>query len=253
MKSMMSVKTIIGMLVAVMLFATACNKKQEGTARLNVRLTDAPGDYEAVNVDIQSVEVHTAANGWVTLNTYAGVYNLLDFVNGQDTLLATASIPAGEISQIRLILGENNTVQVDSMIYPLTTPSAQQSGLKLNLDDTLAAGVVHGLVLDFDASQSVVETGNGKYILKPVIRVTGVDITSGIEGSVLPIVNTSVTAYNASDTVSTYTDATGNFMIGLAPGTYAVLLSPAAPYADTTVVGVSVVAGSFTNIGVINF
>lgn len=246
-------RILIGMLVAVMFLATAC-QKQDGDATLNVRLTDAPGDYEAVNVEIERVDVHTDVDGWVTLNTYAGVYNLLDYVNGEDTLLATAELPAGSISQIRLILGDDNTVQVDGQVYELKTPSAQQSGLKLNFHDTLAVGVVHGLILDFDAGQSVVETGNGKYILKPVIRVMGVDVTTGIEGSVLPAINTSVMAYNASDTVSTYTDLTGNFVIGgLAPGTYDVALSPIAPYTDTTLIGVTVTAGSFTNVGVINF
>lgn len=253
MKSAMNWKTIIGMLVAVMFLATAC-QKDSGNATLNVRLTDAPGDYEAVNVEIERVEVHTEADGWVTLNTYAGVYNLLDYVNGEDTLLATASLPAGSVSQIRLILGDDNTVQVDGQIYELKTPSAQQSGLKLNLHETLAVGAVHGLVLDFDAGQSVVETGSGKYILKPVIRVMNVDVTTGIEGSVVPAINTSVMAYNASDTVSTYADVTGHFVIGgLAPGTYNLALSPIAPYADTTLIGVTVTAGSFTNVGVINF
>jgi len=54
-------------------------------------------------------------------------------VNGKDTLLVTDEIPSGMLSQIRLILGENNSVMVDSIVYDIKTPSAQESGLKLNV------------------------------------------------------------------------------------------------------------------------
>ena len=59
---------------------------------------------------------------------------------------------------------------------PLTTPSAQQSGLKLNAKPfDVAEGQTVELVLDFDAARSVVRAGNsGKYLLKPVITVIAV-------------------------------------------------------------------------------
>ena len=84
-----------------MVSMSACNKNDDegtGTSRMEVRLTDAPGDYEKVLIDIRSVEIHTDANagnnssGWQTLtNINPGIYNLLDFANGQDTLLASAN------------------------------------------------------------------------------------------------------------------------------------------------------------------
>ena len=77
----------------------SCNKdKTEGTSRLNVRLTDAPTAYEEVNVDIREVRVKFSDDtlnnsGWVTLTTYPGIYNLLAYQNGIDTLLGTGVFP----------------------------------------------------------------------------------------------------------------------------------------------------------------
>lgn len=156
------------------LFAfAACNKDDDkGSVTLNIRLTDGPGDYQQVNVDIQEVRIKSASDTaqWITLNTNAGIYNLLDFQNGVDTLLATGMVPSDVLKEVRFILGNDNSVMVDSVIHPLTTPSAQQSGLKIKIDKSLNLDI-NTLVLDFDAEQSIVETGNGGYILKPVIKI----------------------------------------------------------------------------------
>lgn len=150
----------------------ACNKDDKDTVTLNIRLTDGPGDYQQVNVDIQEVRVKSASDTsqWVTLTTNAGVYNLLDFQNGVDTLLATGTVSSDVLKEVRFVLGNDNSVMVDSTIYPLQTPSAQQSGLKIKIDKSLNLDI-NTLVLDFDAEQSIVETGNGGFILKPVIKI----------------------------------------------------------------------------------
>lgn len=162
------------LLIALGLIAIiACNKDDNrGTVTLNIRLTDGPGDYQQVNVDIQEVRVKSASDSsqWITLNTNAGIYNLLDFQNGVDTLLATGTVSSDTLKEVRFILGDDNSVMVDSVIHSLTTPSAQQSGLKIKIDKTLDLDI-NTLTLDFDAEQSIVETGNGGYILKPVIKI----------------------------------------------------------------------------------
>jgi hypothetical protein len=67
----------------------------------------------------------------------------LDFTNGLDTLLGSTVLPAGKISQMRLVLGSRNTVNIDGTISDLKTPSAQQSGLKFKIDATLKAGITY--------------------------------------------------------------------------------------------------------------
>ena len=236
-------------------FMTSCSDDGARNARLEVRLTDAPGDYEAVNIDIVGVEVHSSeGGGWQSLDVAAGVYNLLDLTNGLDTLLGAIDLPPGELSQIRLVLGDNNSITVDGQTYDLSTPSGQQSGLKLNVHTNLVAGLTYTMVLDFDAARSIVLTGNGKYILKPVIRVITTATSGGIAGSVSnPASTPAVFAIIAPDTLgSTFADSTGHFMInGLPAGVYTVSFSPAAGYTIADRTGVIVTVGNITDLGVV--
>jgi hypothetical protein len=131
------------MLLGLMVFLLPSCTKNQGNekSQLSVRMTDAPGNFTAVMVDVQGVEVTGSGGGTVMLNTHTRGYNLLNFSNGLDTLIASGGLDAGTVSQIRLILGTNNTVTVGGVVYPLSTPSAMQSGLKLQVNQKFEAGV----------------------------------------------------------------------------------------------------------------
>lgn len=145
-------------------------KKDKGFAKLNVRLHDNPALYDSVKIDIQKVMVHTNVTGWITLNTNTGIYDLLMLQNGVDTLLVPQQdVPEGKLSQIRFILGSNNTVVVSGTSYPLELSSQDESGLKLNIHQDLIDNSSYTIVIDFDATQSILETGNNTYKLKPVL------------------------------------------------------------------------------------
>lgn len=247
-------------LVVLSALAIACNPddatNQNGTAKMNIHLTDAMCGYDEVNVDVQAVEVIYDDSNKVQLNAITpGVYNLLDLNNGIDTLIASEDLPSGYISQVRLILGENNSIMVDSTIHSLQTPSAQQSGLKVKFNTELVSGVEYDITLDFDACKSIVLRGNGTYLLKPVIRVF-TDATSGsIEGFVQPDTAVAYTfVVDNTDTLGTMPDSTGYFRInGLSAGTHDVLFEANAPYTDQTVTGVSVTLGQVTDIDTVQF
>ena len=91
-------KILFPSLCAILLFS-ACSKNDDnmnapGEANLSVYLTDDPGPYDKVNIDIQRVEVHFSTdsdeNTWRTLRmANPGVHNLLRLANGKDTLLAS--------------------------------------------------------------------------------------------------------------------------------------------------------------------
>src|ERR1041385_3659209 len=107
-------KFLLSLLVVIAMLS-ACDKKGEnGTSKLSIRMTDNPADYDAVYIDIEGVEITGEGGATTNLNVNAGVYNLLDFANGVDTLIAVGDLAAGTVSQIRLILGNNNSVVVDS-------------------------------------------------------------------------------------------------------------------------------------------
>ena len=160
---------------ASMVFISCSKDKTEGTSRLNVRLTDAPTAYEEVNVDIREVRVKfsddTLSNsGWVTLTTYPGIYNLLAYQNGVDTLLGTGVFPLQVVKEIRFILGPNNTIKDAGVVYPLTIPSGSESGLKLKINKALHA-TLETIIIDFDAALSVKKEGPGDYKLRPVLKI----------------------------------------------------------------------------------
>lgn len=234
----------------------SCSKNDNNTngkARLQVFLTDDPGNYDAVNIDVQDVQINLTTDtegGWQSLPGVAkGVYNLLDLVDNKDTLLVNADIAAGKVQQIRLVLGDNNSIIVDGVETALETPSAQQSGLKLNIHQDIDAGLVYKMTLDFDVSRSIVTTGSGKYILKPVIRTALESVGGSLKGVVAPTdVLTNVRAIQGTDTIAgTFTGPTGGYWIGgLAAGTYSLQFLPADPYADTIRNNIAVAAGNVT-------
>ena len=154
----------------------SCSKdNNQGTSTLNVRLTDNPTVYEEVNVDIREVRVKfsddTLSNsGWVTLTTYPGIYNLLAYQNGVDTLLGTGVFPTQVVKEIRFVLGPNNTIKDAGVVYPLTIPSGSESGLKIKVNKALNA-TLETIIIDFDAALSVKKEGPGDYKLRPVLRI----------------------------------------------------------------------------------
>src|SRR3546814_14324820 len=117
----------------------------------------------------------------------------------------------------RSVLGDENWININGEDHALKTPSAQQSGLKLNINADVVPGIIYGLVLDFDVAKSIVEAGkSGEYIIKPVIR-TFLDAQGGNHmGSVLQdSAQTAVLAMVGDDTISTYTSDGGERQRGV--------------------------------------
>lgn len=240
-------------IVMALWLVTACTGWEDdsaGHARVQVYLTDAPGEYQEVNIDVVSVRM-IINDSMINLPTHAGVYNILDFANGKDTLLVEDYVPAGRLSQIRLVLGENNTVVKDNAVHDLKTPSAQQSGLKLNVHEDIRPGILYAYVLDFEAEKSIVQTGNGRHQLKPVIRVFANAISGTLEGvSWPPDAKAYINVFNAEDTVETLADTVnGEFVVrGLSEGEYSILFEPSAGYRDTILSDIFIWTGQVTRL-----
>lgn len=243
-------------LSAVFFFSCSKNEssEQKSKAQLEVYLTDDPANYDEVVIDVRDVKINYSNddNGWKSLSQVnARPYDILKLVNEKDTILGKTDLDSGKIEQIRLILGTDNYVKVNGQTYPLETPSAQQSGLKINLHQDVSAGMVYKLLLDFDAARSIVRTGNGKYILKPVIRATMKAQGGSIKGFVLPdTFNTAVFAVQATDTVAGTMTSGGNYMIkGLNAGSYSLVFSPSdTAYKVQTKDGINVTTDNITTV-----
>lgn len=173
----------IGFLIYMISCTQTGNETTQGS--VSIKMTDSIAEYHAVNVNIEAIEVHVASadsveesdstfegmENWHVLSTHSGVYNLLDFQNGVDTLIAMGEVPTGMVSQIRLILGPDNTIVTQTDTVDLKVPGGLTSGYKILLNKELKEGENLELLFDFDAGRSIVVRGNGEYLLKPVLHL----------------------------------------------------------------------------------
>ena len=240
------------------------NSESNGISSISVKLMDDPADYDHVFIDIVDVMVKRSddnddENGWASLNPInTGVYDLLELTGGINVLLVDDfQIPSGELNQIRLVLGEDNSIVIDGASYPLNTPSAQQSGLKIKVNETLQPNIGYIFLLDFMVDESIVIAGNsGNMNLKPVIRASLEANTGAISGQVLPTgIQIEVSTIEGTEVVSTYTDENGFFvLVGLDEGTYDVTISPIAASGLSPIIieDVEVTVGNTTTIETVN-
>lgn len=237
-----------------------------GTGTLEILLHDAPANYEEVNVFIESVEVNNSdsTDGWIEIGTPQQSYDLLKLTNGATEVLVSAQLEAGTYEQVRLILSrDGHNVVIDGTPHDMFIPSGEQTGIKLNVNAEIEPNITYTLLLDFDATRSVVKRAKGQaaqaateYLLMPVISASNEAITGNIAGIVEPAdAQAFIYAIADSDTLSsTKADTTdGSFkLIGLEEGTYTVSMEPTnGNYQSTDTTGVEVTIGETNDIGTI--
>lgn len=242
----------------------------QGTLRLAI--TDAPScGYDAVNITIEKVRVHRNADaadgdsGWFEIVLApARRIDLLTLSNGVLQDLGQTSLPAGKYTQLRLVLAANgasspppnSVIPTGEAETALTTPSAQQSGIKLNTNIDVASDQVADFVLDFDACKSVVKRGNsGQYNLKPVISViprlsdAGMRVVGYVDASIAGSAASVSLQRNGVPVKATSPDATGRFVLYPVPaGTYDLVVTSAGRV-TAVMTGVPVVLTAYTYVG----
>jgi Domain of unknown function (DUF4382) len=249
----------------------ACGGGDSGSASgsLRLSLTDAPAcGYDNVWVTVEKVRVHQSGSaadtdsGWYEVVLAAPKrVDLLTLTNGTLEPLGQTALPAGTYTQMRLVLSPNSaSAPLANAVKPtggnetaLTTPSGQQSGLKMNVNIAVAADTVADFAIDFDACKSFVRAGNsGQYLLKPVLSVIPI-ISSKIVGFVDLAIAKGTTGVSAqSDGTplrATVPDVNGRFELAWIPaGTYELVIT-AQGRVNAVMTGVPVTAAGATTIG----
>jgi hypothetical protein len=259
--------------------ASVNNNITAGKTKLSVFLADGPYDFQKVLVDIQRIEVKVDTcrrNGdddhdgpgcdddhdslsshceiWDTLDIHAGVYDLLTLRNGVDTLLASGFLIHGKIERIKVVLGTNNSVMVDSVVHPLHLID-NRNYVYINIHrehlDSFSSNNFQ-LFLDFDLAHSI-KLINGDYWLKPVLKPFGRHSSGEIEGKVRPAHSFgTIKAFNSSDTAFGHPEDEGEFKIrGLREGTYSLFIDGINGYHDTTINNIIVRRDHETQLGTI--
>lgn len=272
------------LLLLLTLIAVACKKTSDsstsndpGYKAVAVHLTDDPSLYDNVMIDIRYVEVkidtnlnhdghfddndrdedndhkdHDNFGKWDTLNIRPGVYDVMKFRNGLDTVLGSANLKNSRIEKVRLTLGNNNSVTVNGVSHPLLlAPGANNYAyVKIEDNDVDEKENKKDLWLDFDLGRSVIEI-NGNYYLRPFLRPFGNDKFSNLTGKVLPLeAKPVVRAYSGADTLTAVPEhVNGEFKIrGIKDGVYSVWYKGINGYHDTTINNVTIKAGSDTHL-----
>lgn len=204
---------------AIGLLMTACgggggsDSSSSGTVQL--ALTDAVDhNFSEVVIAIKEVRAVPAGGeaageaGLPLIVAYDPplVVNVLDLAF-QQQLLGEAVLTAGNYSQLRLVLERNvpalapvNYVVLEGQTaqLPITTPSGQESGLKVVGQFTVTAGEATAVVLDFDPARAIVQAGQSdRWIFKPTgIRVVQMEEILPTYGAIIGVVVTEVTTGN---------------------------------------------------------
>ena len=162
-----------------------------GLGTLNLRLTDSPfSDAKAVLVTFSSVRAHRTDSDWTTV-PFVDVATSrtcdLKKLQGPSDLLGTGPLPAGSYTQVRLVV-QSATLYFDNpSAGPACAPSVPvptganasleiPSGeVKLNRGFELKEGAAMNMLLDFDGDKSIHQTGNGRYMMSPVVAIVSVD------------------------------------------------------------------------------
>jgi hypothetical protein len=241
----------------IFIFAACGNGGSDsgGGGSLSLELTDAATyQYDAVYVTIEEVLVHIGGDenegsNWEVVASLGKTYNLLDLRNGVREELGISLLQPGHYTQMRLIIGEvpDDGINILSESHPhanyiilnsdtyheLKVPSGLQTGIKIIHGFDITANQTTELILDFDASKSIVMAGaSGKWLLKPTIKVLNTEdysiirgaVTTVIDDELSPLKEVLVSAQIVNDGVivqaSTVTDEEGSYMILLQPNTY---------------------------------
>jgi hypothetical protein len=257
------------------------------SATVPLYLTDAPlSGADAVTVTIDRIEAHAAGGAFFDTGVApVASVNLLTLKDAE-TLIGSAQLAPGQYTGLRLYLS-NPTITIAGTTYPLipvggqgqrgkaghatsATPSkdGKSATILIAAPFTVAAdGSVTPLLLDFNVAHSVVATGNGRYLLKPVIKLVRHDQAGGVNGHVAldpapageaPEVSVSVTPHgesgpDAEENGGDADDASdgGGFRVHALPaGTYDVTVT-AAGYAPVTIPNVVITPGQRPDLGTI--
>jgi len=264
--------TAVALLSASLVFYS-CQKEISGSSTdpnkplpVSIYLTDHQTPvFDSVFIDIKGLQVKleddTLPNGgWVTLPIRSGVYNILRFRNGLDTLFGNGSLPNARLKKVKLVLGTQNSVMKDGQSTPLRIKDEDREVIA-NLDASNFE-ISNGQVLfwiDFDAGNSIQVDNSGSgnnngYRLKSHIKIFTRSRSGSIEGKILPrSADAIVKAVIGSDTATAIPfDDNGEFkIVGLNAGSYTLLIDGQNGYRDTTINNVIVRNREDTHIPVI--
>lgn len=126
--------------------------------------------HVAVSVTVEDEREHAEKAGWVILSNQTATVDLKALSGNDSAFLAGADVPAGRYDQVRLTILSAKATLANGTVVNVTVPSGV---LRLQAHFTVSAGNETALTLDFDLDYALHKTGDGRYVLSPVLRMDG--------------------------------------------------------------------------------
>lgn len=150
-------------------------------------LTDSPfSDAKAVLISFTSVSAHRdGEGGFTTLGSGTRTCDLKK-LQGPEDILGVGTMPQGHYTQVRLMVASaviyfDNPSSGSACATNIAPPPGRSAAveipsgeIKLNREFDITTNGVTTLTLDFDGDKSIRETGNGRFMMSPVIAVKSV-------------------------------------------------------------------------------
>jgi hypothetical protein len=264
MKSVKKIITAASGIVVLALLAASCKKETSGAddipagkSKLTVFLTDDPSlIFDSIFIDIQvleaKIELPGGAERWDTLPIRTGVYNILKFRNGVDTLLSTAYVPNGEIKKLRLTLGSRNSVMKNGSSFPLFLHNNNRQVI-IDIPDIDRIDPNNFRIwIDFDGHGSIIKLNNNQFELRPRIHTFNNSKGGRLEGEVKPgaALPAIIKVIAGADTLLAVTDNhDGDFKVrGIKTSLVKVIVIPSNGYKDSIINNVAIRPGDKTDL-----
>lgn len=129
---------------------------------VSVKLKSIVGVFDKVYVDIKDVQLKviqddSASNAWVSLNAVnSGTYNMFDFRDDAALQLVTNSeVKSTYIYGIRLVLGDNNFVDIDNTLYSLDITNLGNSNPSNLMTMELKPNRFYDITIDMNVDRSL--------------------------------------------------------------------------------------------------
>ncbi len=163
------------------------------TGTMRMMLKDSPfTDAKSLLVTFSEVDAHksdTADSSWAKIpfaaSATARTCDLKKLQTAQD-VLGTGSLTTGHYTQVRLVVSSaviyfDNAATGDACAATIAAPAGRSANVtipsgevKLNREFDVSSATTTTMTLDFDGDKSVRETGNGQFMMSPVISVVSV-------------------------------------------------------------------------------
>jgi len=225
-----------------------------------VRMTDAPGNFSAMNLQITSVDAMIDGE-WVNLNNTSQTVSVIELANGSEEIIANDNTAeTGHYTKLRLMIGADNDLSINdesgSNTYDLSLGLGVSNEIIIDIDKQVNQGSAASVLIDFNVASSV-SGGLGTYFMNPVVTWVENEST-GVKGDMNGASQGVLTFTGNGQTYSSYIGADGKFMIrGMQSGSYDLVFQGMHDGENTMsempMEDIIVVNGQITNMGTIDF